>query len=217
MTEVITDDAAAPVLWKRVSWPAIFGGTLVALATELLFVTFGVFIGFLIANPGGIETWSEIWYLTTCFISLLIGGWVAGRTAAVGSPRVHGAVTWGLTTLATFLIALWMFWGVVSASLTAVRTTVAATNNAAASAAPVAAAEANTLQRQAAAAVNTATQNSAAVGDILTTDGTWVSGIMWGGIFLGCIASLVGSTLSGRQTSVLRTYSSTTTARTATA
>jgi hypothetical protein len=108
---------------KRISWPAVFGGTLVALATELLFGAFGLFIGFTMSRGAGLE-WGKAWYFVTAFVALLIGGWVAARLSVntYGSGRLHGAVTWGLTTLATFMIAVWMSWGALSTSIAALRT-----------------------------------------------------------------------------------------------
>lgn len=82
--------------------------------------------------------------------------------------------TAGLTTLSTFLIALWMFWGAVNASLSAIQTTVNTTATAAASNAP-------------------------AVASHLAGDAIWVLGIIWGGIFLGCLASLIGSGFAARR------------------
>ncbi len=64
---------------KRISWPAVFGGTMVALGTMILFMLFGLAIAFLIGRPRGIQAWSVIWYLVTAIVSLYIGGWVAGR------------------------------------------------------------------------------------------------------------------------------------------
>jgi hypothetical protein len=90
---------------------------------------------------------------------------------------------------------LWMFWGVVSASLTAAQTTVAETNNSAVATSPAT----TQLQNQAATAVNQAASHPAATGGTVMNDATWVSGIMWGGIFLGCLGALVGSSFAGRE------------------
>lgn len=202
MADMNADYAELATPLRRVSWPAIFGGTLVALATEILFATFGTFIGFVFTGAGATETWTEIWYLLTSLIALYIGGWVAGRSAPLGMPRVQGAVTWGLTTLATFLIAVWMFWGVVSASLTAVQTTVAATNHAAATAPPQASADAHQLQNQVAAGATSLTQHPAALANRFAGDAEWIFGIVWSGVFLGCVGALAGSSMAGRQAGI---------------
>lgn len=36
---------AEAAVWRRISWPAIFGGTFLALAIELLFTAFGCLLG----------------------------------------------------------------------------------------------------------------------------------------------------------------------------
>lgn len=66
----------------------------------------------------------------TAVVSLLLGGWVAARLSVntAGSGRIHGAVTWGLTTMATFAFTLWLLWGALGTSIAAIRTAVAATN-----------------------------------------------------------------------------------------
>ena len=93
-------------LFHRVSWGAIFGGVLVALATELLFLTFGLFVGFQMG--GGARVWSVIWYFVTVFCSLFIGSWVAARLTGNpgrGNGMLHGLVVWGLTMFTTAFIA----------------------------------------------------------------------------------------------------------------
>jgi len=104
---------------KRVSWPAIFGGTMVALGTMILFILFGLFIAFAIGSRGGMQAWSVIWYLVTAIVSLYIGGWVAGRLSGTYDRRgaqLHGLVTWGLTTLVTAIFLTTSAFNVLSAS-----------------------------------------------------------------------------------------------------
>lgn len=196
MTEV-TSQYIAPetALWKRISWPAVFGGTFVALATELLFAAFGLFIGFTLSSRGGIDTWAKIWYFVTAFVALLIGGWVAARLSVntTGSGRLHGAVTWGLTTMATFAFAVWLFWGMLSTSIAAIRT-VAVTNNTA----PTAATE--QLQNQAANAINQANQQAPRIAGMLAGDASTLFLVIFGGILCGCVGSLVGGGLGGART-----------------
>lgn len=110
--EVVTTVPPLGGILRRISWPAIFSGTLVALATELLFAAFGLFIGFTLSNPSGITAWSQAWYFVTAFCSLFAGGFVAARIGSnmSGSGAMHGAVTWSLTTVATFMIAIWLSW-----------------------------------------------------------------------------------------------------------
>ena len=116
-------------LAKRVSWPAIFGGTMVALGMEIMFLLFGLLIAFIIYNPGGVRAGSVAWFLITSIISLYVGGWVAARLSGNpdrGSAQLHGLVTWGLTMLTTFAFVTSSAWNVLSASANVLATTVAA-------------------------------------------------------------------------------------------
>lgn len=179
---------------KRISWPAVFSGTLVALATELCFLAFGLFIGFTMSRGAGVQ-WAKAWYFVTAFCSLFVGGWVAARLSmnTYGSGRQHGAVTWGLTTLATFMIAIWLFWGAVGTSIAAVRTAVVATNTTteAPAATPTAKAKAHQLQNQAANTLSRA-QNYAPTSGLLRGDVSTLSLVIFGGILCGIVGALVG-------------------------
>lgn len=190
---------AETAIWKRVSWPAVFGGTFVALATELLFTAFGLFIGFTLSSPGGVATWAKIWYFVTAFVSLFLGAWVAAKlsTNTSGGGRLHGAVTWGLTTMATFAFITWMFWGAVTTSLAAVRTATVATNTAAATAPPAAQTTATQVQDQAANAVNQATRHAPRIASTFVGDASTLFLVIFGGILCGCVASLIGGGMGG--------------------
>lgn len=147
-----------------------FCGTLVALATELLFAAFGLFIGFAMSGGGGgISAWSQAWYFVTAFVALFVGAWVAARLGenTPGSGRLHGAVTWGLTTTSTFAFAIWLFGSALNASVMDVR--------------PAAAAAANSSQ---------AAWMSAGEASTLFL-------VIFGGILCGCVASLIGGTIGG--------------------
>ncbi|MCL5237856.1 MAG: hypothetical protein M1353_08420 [Nitrospirae bacterium] len=87
---------------KRISWGAIFAGTIVALVIELTLSLLGMGIGLGVVNPatetnplGGVGTGAGIWLAVSTLISLFAGGWVASRLA--GFPRsstgiLHGPV-----------------------------------------------------------------------------------------------------------------------------
>lgn len=99
---------------KRVSWGAIFAGTVIALVTQLALSILGLGIGASAINPAteqnpmsGIGTGAGVWFAVTTLIALFAGGWVAGRLA--GIPRttdslLHGVLTWGLATLLLFYL-----------------------------------------------------------------------------------------------------------------
>ncbi len=97
----------------KLSWGAIFGGTFVALGVWILLYTLGLALGLSSVDPGdpgsaksaGIGT--GIWSLIAPLIALFVGGLVAARTAGVVDKTggaLHGAVLWGLTTLAGVIV-----------------------------------------------------------------------------------------------------------------
>ncbi|HKY32639.1 MAG TPA: TIGR04086 family membrane protein [Candidatus Polarisedimenticolia bacterium] len=101
-----------PASLKRVSWSAVFAGVVVALITQVTLNLLGLGIGAATVNPlseespgSGLTIGASIWLAVSTIAALFAGGWVAGRLAGV--PRrtdslLHGLVTWGVTTLATF-------------------------------------------------------------------------------------------------------------------
>jgi hypothetical protein len=104
---------AIPGIPFKLSWGAIFGGTFVALGVWILLLTLGLALGLSSVDstdPGsarsaGIGT--GIWSLIAPLIALFVGGMVASRTAGVVDKMggaLHGAVLWGLTTLAGVII-----------------------------------------------------------------------------------------------------------------
>lgn len=102
-------------LFRRVSWGAIFGGVLVALSIELVFLAFGLFIGFQFRG-GAAEEWTIGWYLLSTFVSVFIGAWVAAKLS--GNPSrangmLHGLIVWGLTMFTTAVAAGVVMWDVV--------------------------------------------------------------------------------------------------------
>jgi len=90
---------------EKVSWGAIWAGTMVTLGMEALFLSFGIFIN---AAFGGSNVWAMIWYLVTAFVSFYAGSWCAARLSDVsdrGISILHGLTTWGLATMSTLVIA----------------------------------------------------------------------------------------------------------------
>ncbi|AUD02907.1 hypothetical protein [Spirosoma pollinicola] len=96
---------------KRISWSAIFAGVLVTIVAQMLFTLLGLGIGLSTVDPvaeqnpaAGLGTGSAVWYIISSLLSLLMGGWIAGRLAS--APRlfdgiIHGVLTWCLATLVT--------------------------------------------------------------------------------------------------------------------
>lgn len=104
----------APALLSRVSWGAIFAGTVIALGTLILLGMLGSAIGFSAVDPGtgspfsGIGIGAGIWWIVTSIVALAIGGYVAGHLSGItdkSSSTAHGAAVWGLVTLLTVWLA----------------------------------------------------------------------------------------------------------------
>jgi hypothetical protein len=104
---------ATPGTAYKLSWGAIFGGTFVALGVWILLYSLGLALGLSAMDPSnpssaksaGIGT--GIWSLIVPLIALFVGGVVAARTAGVVDKMggaLHGAVLWGLTTLAGAIV-----------------------------------------------------------------------------------------------------------------
>jgi len=97
---------------RRLSWPAIFGGTFFALGIMLVLSLFGVAIGAAAAGPEGatqgVRIWAGVWSLITIFLAFLGGGWLAARASSITrvEGRLHGVVTWGLGITAIFYFAV---------------------------------------------------------------------------------------------------------------
>ncbi len=107
-------DDDLPATIKRISWGAIFAGTVIALVTQLGLNLLGASIGFGAIDPAteadpfsGLGTGTGIWLAITTIIALLIGGYVASRLAGMPDRTdgiLHGVVTWGLVTLVTIYL-----------------------------------------------------------------------------------------------------------------
>jgi hypothetical protein len=187
VTPIFPAGAQDVVVIKRISWAAVFAGVLVALAVEILFLIFGVFIGLQFSSPTGVSAWSVAWYFVTSFVALFVGGWVAARLS--GNPangRLHGMVTWGLTTVTTFAFVAMMSWGVVTQSLGLVRTAAIASAPAVAETAP------NVPPSEASRMANEAQQQAAAVAQNAAGAIAALALVAWIGILIGWAGSVVG-------------------------
>jgi len=141
---------AVPGVPFKLSWGAIFGGTFVALGVWVLLYSLGLAMGLSSVDPAdpssakaaGIGT--GIWSLITPLIALFAGGWVASRTAGVMDKMggaVHGAVLWGLTTLAGVIVMGMALSSLLGTAFNVGKTAVSATGSAVASAASGAASQ----------------------------------------------------------------------------
>ncbi|NTX05086.1 MULTISPECIES: hypothetical protein [Myxococcus] len=128
----------------KLSWGAILGGTVVALGVLILLYSLGLALGLSSVDPSnpdsarsaGIGT--GIWGLIAPLIALFIGGFLAARTAGVvdkAGGAMHGAVMWGLTTIAGVVLMGMVVSTVVGTAFKATTGVVGATGAAVAGAA----------------------------------------------------------------------------------
>jgi hypothetical protein len=105
-------------LASAASWPAIFAGAIVAIATTLILVALGSGLGLASVSPwprGGTSATTftvltAIWLVVVQWLSSAVGGYITGRlrTKWVGThthevffrDTAHGFVTWALATVA---------------------------------------------------------------------------------------------------------------------
>lgn len=117
---------------SRVSWGAIFAGTVVGIGVLLMLSLAGLAFGLSATDfgPGqsngkGFATGAGIWLVVSQLIALAVGGFVAGRLAAVPkttSTAFHGAAVWGLATLAMAYLASSAISSAVSTAASAIGT-----------------------------------------------------------------------------------------------
>jgi hypothetical protein len=111
---------AAP---PKLSWGALLGSAFFVLGVFALLLSIGLAIGLSSVDPNDPSTvkgaWTGIgvWSAIASFIALFLGGLLSSRTAGIADRTVgalHGAVLWGLTTVATFMLLGSMAWGLAS-------------------------------------------------------------------------------------------------------
>ena len=99
---------------KRISWGAIFAGTVLAIVLQLALSLLGLGIGLGTIDPlteqnpmSGIGIGAAIWWMVTMLGSLYLGATVASRLAGIPRPKdglLHGLLTWSVVTLLTFYL-----------------------------------------------------------------------------------------------------------------
>lgn len=108
----------APLL-KRISWSAIFAGVVLAMVVSLILNLVGTAIGTASIDPmqegnplDGIGKGAAIWVMVSGVISLLVGGWIAGRLAQ-REGALHGLLVWATVSLVTVYLVSSTVTGVV--------------------------------------------------------------------------------------------------------
>lgn len=108
----------------RISWPAIFGGTLVMLIILMLLSLLGLGIGLGTINPAdeakplqGLGTGALIWWVISNLIAVFAGAYVAANLTNIRykfSGIYHGILAWCLFTIISFWIMTTAVGGIIS-------------------------------------------------------------------------------------------------------
>jgi hypothetical protein len=107
------DITASPrTRFSPISWPAIFASMAVGLAVLLLLSLAGLAAGIFVADGGeGADTMTiaaAAWSAGSMLFAAIVGGYVAARSSGfrrTGDGALHGAVSWGATTLLYAVLA----------------------------------------------------------------------------------------------------------------
>jgi len=109
-------ERAAVAFWTRdlVRWGPIWAGLLLALAIQLVLSTIGLAVAVSTYSPSApdfaerVANMMSIWTAISTLVALFIGGFVAGRMAAVLGLRnglVQGSVVWALALVAGMVLS----------------------------------------------------------------------------------------------------------------
>jgi hypothetical protein len=90
-----------------ISWAAIFASLAVGISVMLLLTLAGVAVGVSVVDPSSdspraITMGAAVWQTISMLIAAIVGGYVAARLSGLrrtGDGVLHGAVSWGATTL----------------------------------------------------------------------------------------------------------------------
>jgi hypothetical protein len=96
----------------RISWGAVFAGTVTTLAVMLVLSLIGMGIGLSTLdpqtgdNPSGtaIGVGAVVWWVISSLISFYVGGLIAGRAADSRHGYLHGMITWATVTLLSLIL-----------------------------------------------------------------------------------------------------------------
>lgn len=107
--------------FSRVSWGSIFAGVLTALAISVLLSLLATSISLFMFNPtaddptSGIGTNVGIWTVVSMLLSLVAGGFVAGKLAGT-EGMIHGFLVWATSSIVTIILVVMLAVGAVKAT-----------------------------------------------------------------------------------------------------
>lgn len=103
---------------KRISWGSIFAGVVTVLAISILISILTSSIGLFMFDPlsdhptSGIGTTVGIWTVVSLIISLIAGGFVAGKLAGADG-MIHGFLVWATTMIVAVIMGILLAIGAV--------------------------------------------------------------------------------------------------------
>lgn len=115
---------------RRISWGAILGGVVVALAVQLLLSLLGAGIGLgtvhtnagTTPDAGSFGLGAGIWWFISSCVALGLGGYVAAWLAGIEvgfDGMLHGLVTWGIATMVTLYLLTSAIGGIIGGGFSA--------------------------------------------------------------------------------------------------
>ncbi len=126
---------------RRVSWGAIFGGVVLAVALQILFSLLGAGIGLDTVNVAAGSTpdgssfgiGAGVWWVSSTIIALFAGGyaaaWLAGNEIRFDG-MLHGLVAWGITTILTLYLLSSAVGGLIGGGFSALSSVASASGSA---------------------------------------------------------------------------------------
>lgn len=108
----------------RVSWGSVFGGVMTVLAISILLSVLGTSIGLYMLDPladhpaSGIGTTVGIWSAVALIISMIAGGFVAGKLAGVDG-MIHGFLVWATTLIFAAIVGVMLTIGAAKLTVNA--------------------------------------------------------------------------------------------------
>jgi len=126
---------------RRISWAAIFGGVILAMAIQLLLGMLGAGIGLGTVNTNAGSTpdastfgmGAAAWWVISSVIAIGFGGYVSAWFAGVETKWdgvLHGLVTWGIATLFTIYLLGSAVGSIIGGGFSALGSVASATGNA---------------------------------------------------------------------------------------